>query len=147
MSLIKKIDEYRLTTVYTAGALAASAAYEIYDNQYEVPDQRLSRDMILGFLFAAILSAMISCAKKRRTKVFASIASFTLWAGRLICGVMMSSFSDIYRGEDNSLIYWCITGFGILSAMISVFGQWLRNKRENRENAKELEPVKLRFVA
>lgn len=147
MSLIKKIDEYRLTTVYTAGALAASAAYEIYDNQYEVPDQRLSRDMILGFLFAAILAAMISCAKKRRTKVFASAASFSLWAGRLICGVMMSSFSDIYHGEDNSLVYWCITGFGILTGAVSLAGQWLRNKREVRENAKELEPVKLRFVA
>jgi hypothetical protein len=141
------VDEYKLSTLYTAGALSASAAYEIYDNQYDVPDASLSRDMILGFFYAAFLSVMMSLAKETRPRLFTSIASLCLWLGRLVCGIMMSSFSDLYTGEDNSLIYWCITGFGVVSSMGSLIGLYIRHRRERREGSREIEPVKLRFMA
>jgi hypothetical protein len=141
------VDEYKLSTLYTAGALTASAAYEVYDNQYDVPDQSLARDMILGFFYAAILSVMMSLSKEKRHKLFTSIGSLLMWLGRLVCGIMMSSFSDLYTGEDNSLIYWCITGFGVASSMGSLIGMYIRHRREKREGSREIEPVKLRFMA
>lgn len=146
MNIIKKVDEYKLSTLYTAGALAANAAYGIYDNQYEVPERSLSRDMILTSLYAAILAVIVSTAVSRRTKVISSLSSFSLWIGRLVCGVIMSSFKDIYRGEDNSLIYWFITGAGIATSLGAMIGQYIRHRQSREQKTAEIEPVKLRFM-
>ena len=146
MNILSKIDEYKVSTLYTAGALAANAAYGIYDNQYEVPERSLSRDMILTSFYAAVISVIISTAVSRRTKVIGSISSLSLWIGRLVCGVLMSNFKDIYVGEDNSLIYWFITGFGVVSSLGALIGQYIRHRQSRQAKTAEIEPVKLRFM-
>lgn len=146
-NMLSKVNEYKLSTLYTAGALTASAAYDIYDNQYDVPDHSHSRDMVLGFLYAAVLSIMMSLASEHRPRLFTNISTLSLWLGRMVCGILMSSFSDIYKGEDNSLIYWCVTAFGVVSSMGALIGQYIRRRRERQEQTREVEPVKLRFMA
>ena len=141
-----KIDEYKVSTLYTSAALAASAAYSLYDHQLEVPERNETRDMVVGFLYASVLSVFLSFSKQLRHRSLVSLASLGLWLGRLIAGVMISSYSDMYRGEDNSIIYWSITVVGALSSFVSLIGQYLRGKKIRREMKEEVTPVKLRFV-
>lgn len=141
-----KIDEYRVSTLYTSTALAASAVYSLYDHQPDVPERNETRDMLLGFLYASILGVVLSFSRKLRHRSLVSLASLGLWLGRLIAGVILSGFSDIYRGEDNSVIYWSVTVFGILSSLVSLVGQYLRTRKLRREMKEEVTPVKLRFV-
>lgn len=141
-----KIDEYKVSTLYTSAALAASAAYSLYDHQLDVPERNETRDMVLGFLYASILSVFLSFSRQLRHRSLVSLASLGLWVGRLAAGLMLSSYSDIYRGEDNSVIYWSITVVGGISSLVSLIGQYLRGRKIRREMKEEVAPVKLRFV-
>lgn len=141
-----KFDEYKVSTLYTSAALAASAAYSIYDHQLEVPERNETRDMVIGFLYASILSVFLSFRRQLRHRSIVSLASLGLWLGRLVAGLMLSSFSDIYKGEDNSIIYWSITVAGTLTSLVSVIGQYLRARKIRHEMKEEVAPVKLRFM-
>jgi len=147
LSCLSKVNEYKVSTLYTAGALASSAAYEIYDQQTDDAEQGLSRDMILGFLYASILTTMMTfMAREGRPRLLTSVATLTLWLGRMISGIMNSGFKDMIEGEDESLLFWCVTLCGAVASVVSLIGQYMRYRKERREQCREVEPVKLRFV-
>lgn len=135
-------DEYKLSTLYTSTALAFRGAYEIYDSSgYE------NQEAIVSYIYAAILTLVFAFLKTKRVRFIVNIAVLLAWVARGVMGALDSGFEDLMSGEQGSVIFWSVNGVGFVNSIISLVGQWLRHRRENKEHKRGIEPVKLRFMA
>lgn len=141
-----KIDEYKVSTLYTSAALAANAAYSIYDHSMVTPENNDTRDMIVGFFYASILGVLLSFSRRLKLRSMVSLSGLVLWAARLVSGIFIAGYTDVYQGEENSFVYWSVTILGLIVSAVSLVGQYVRVRRIRREAKKEVSPVKLRFV-
>lgn len=145
--MLGKIDSYQLSTIYTAVAFIANSVYEVYLHQYELAEEPLSRDIILVSIYAAVVSYILSLIKTRRTRVIASVTSTMMWLLRLACGVIISSYMGLLERDVASIVYWVVSFLGATFGGWSMITQYREHKEHKEYKAKELEPVKLRFVA
>lgn len=141
-----KINEYKLATIYTSLALAAKAAYSIYESNLDVPEESVDRDMILGLIYASSITLSVSFYKTLKNKSIISLVCTGLWLGRVLMGVILSGISDVYAGEDNTFVFWSVSIVGLITSSVSTALQIIRKRREDREKNEEISPVKLRFM-
>lgn len=146
MKLSEVVDEYKVSTVYTSCALAANAVYGIYVGQDDITDTWVKRDMVITSFYASVVTLVLFMIMNSRIKVVGSLSSFGLWMGRIVCGILMSSFSDAYKGEADSITYWIISGVGVLMSVLSLVGQYVRSRKDDKKDPVSIEPVKLRFM-
>lgn len=145
--MLGKIDSYQLSTLYTSVAFFANSVYEVFLHQRDIADQPLSRDVILVSLYASVISYFLAFIKSRRLKVATSITSASMWIMRLICGIIISSYMGIVDRDPASLVYWIVSFLGAAFGSWSIVGQYRQHKEHVDHKSRELEPVKLRFVA
>lgn len=141
-----KIDEYKLATIYTSLALAAKAAYSIYESNLDVPEESVDRDMILGLIYASSITLSVSFYKALKNKSIISLVCTGLWLGRVLMGAILSGISDIYTGENNTFVFWGVSIVGLITSSVSSVLQIMKKRREDRHMGEEVTPVKLRFM-
>jgi protein-S-isoprenylcysteine O-methyltransferase Ste14 len=144
MNPIKVFDEYLVSSFYTAGALIANGVSEAYFTHNEITRRQEPVDIVITCLFAAAISGVFAFIRKRRFRVLGVLSSLGLWVVRAIMGFFLFGISTI---EDNHvLLYWILTGMGVLLSSIALIGQYLRHRTHYQEKTATIEPVKVRFV-
>jgi hypothetical protein len=144
MNTLRKIDEYLVSSFYTAGALIANGASEAYFAQQDIQSRQEPLDIILTCLFAAAVSIIFAFIRNRRFRVLGVLASFGLWVIRIVMGLFIYGISVI--PDNQSLVFWIITILGALSSSVGLLGQYLRHRNHHQEKIATIEPVKIRFV-
>jgi Na+/citrate or Na+/malate symporter len=144
MNCLRKLDEYLVSTFYTAGALVANGVSEAYFANSNIVNRQEPVDIVLTCLFAATVSIVFSFIRKRRFRILNVLASTILWVVRSVMGIFLFGLSDIR--DTQTLIYWIICLIGLVSSIIALFGQYIRHRSHHLEKTAVIEPVKIRFV-
>jgi hypothetical protein len=145
LTTLKRIDEYLISSFYTAIALVANGVSEAYTTGDDVPRRLEPVDIILSCVFAAAVTIIFSFIRRRRFRILGSVSSLGLWIIRSVMGFFLFGISEI--PDNNALLFWIISFLGIVSSIIAIVGQYLRHRQHHEQKTAPVEAVKVRFVS
>lgn len=125
--------EHKVSSTYTSLALLTKAVYECwygnFGSQY---------DYVIGFVFAACLSVMISLCNHNKARLSSGILGTVGWAAR---GVSAYLFGDLLAYHE---VY--PSAVGVVLSGFSAVRSYLRIRRLREQASAPIQKVKLNFV-